>query len=485
MTFFKKNPNRISRSLLVVSLLCAHTATLRAQEKVWSLKDCLTQAWQQNVALNQRKLDNEVNRINYEQARENALPSLNLSDAQNFNYGKYYTAGGQQYTNQDFSMNSLSLNTNVVLFNGLQYHALVKENKFYYESGVMDVERAKNELGLNVVAAYMQVLYSYEAVAIAQSQIEGTKEQMERTKKYVAVGQLPELNLLQIQAQMATDIATKVNAENQLQLAKVSLMQLMEIPVSNDFEVAKEELKEISPNISMTAAEIYEAAVNSLPEVRGAAARTTAAAYATKAARAIYLPKLTLSGNLSTSYSSINNKYVTQTSVETQNIGYLQNDPSEKVMGPVPVNNTTKSDYPFFDQYKDNFGQAFGLNLSIPIFNNLSSRNNVSKARVAERNAQLNEQAVKNQLRKSIEQAYTDQVAAGKNYLAAAEQLNAEQRAYKNMELKFMQGAANATDFIVEKSNYNKSMLMALQAKYQYVFKGRIVNFYITSSLMP
>ncbi len=458
---------------------------LIAQKKLWSLNECIEQAWQKNIALNQQKWNNEINKINYQQSKDNRLPDLNLNDVHSINYGKYLSSSTGEYINQNFSTNNLVLSSSVILFNGLQYQNLIKGNRLTYESGELDIEIAKNELGLNVIAAYMQVLFEYEAVNIAQSQIDATKEQVDRTKKYVAAGQLPELNLLQIQAQLAADNANKVSAQNQLQLAKVGLMQLMEIPVTDDFDIAKEEIKDIAPVITISPADIYNTAIGLLPDVKSATMKTDAANYGLKTAKGTFLPKLTLSGNLNTSYSGLNSLYTTHTYTEIENIGYLQSNPSELVVSPVPVTTTTASNYPFFRQYGDNFGQNISINLSIPIFSNFVSRHNVSKAKIAVVNAQLNESAVKNQIRKSIEQAYTDQVAASKNYFAAMEQQNAEERAYRDMELKFMHGIANTTDFLVEKANYNRSLIATLQAKYQYVFKTRIVNFYITNSLIP
>lgn len=475
----------ILRSHLLAALFLTCPGLLFAQSKVWTLKDCIEQAKQKNVLLARQRLGNEINDINYQQARQNWQPNLNLSDGQNFNFGKYYNTATQQATSQNFSTNSFVLSSSVVLFNGLQYHNMVKESRANYMAGVLDIQSAENQLGLNVIAAYMQVLYQSEAIAIAKSQLEATGAQLDRISKYVAVGQLPELNLLQVKAQLAADNAALVNSENLLQLAKVNLLQLLEIPVTNDFEVKKDLPLDISLDKGLNAAEIYAAALELLPDTKSAALKTDAAGYALELAKGAYMPRLTLSGNLNTAYSSLNAIYNTETIMSLKNIGYLQSDPEQQVYGYVPVSSTTKSNYAFFDQYKDNFGQLIGITLAVPIFNNSTARNNVNKARIAVMDARANESAVKNQLRKTIEQAYTDQVTAVKQYMAAKEQFNAEERAYKNMEVKFMLGAANTTDFLVEKSNYNKASLEVLQWKYQYEFKTRILNFYSTNSLMP
>lgn len=444
----------------------------------------MQQAMDANITLRQQKNSNEIDRINYEQSKDNRLPNLALNDAHDFNFGKYYTPSSQQYISQNFSTNNLYLSSSVILFSGLQYNNLVQQSKLTYNAGILETERQANNLGLNVLAAYLQILYQYEAVSIAQTQIDATKEQVERMKKYVAVGQLPELNLLQLQASLASYNTAEIVAENQLQLAKVNLMQLMEIPIRNDFNIERVEVQDPVPDIAQTAADIYNIALNILPDAQSASLQTNSAQYGLKYYRGAFLPKLSLSGNLSTFYSSLNSYSSSQTVNELQNIGYLKDNPTQIVVGEVPVTTVSSGSHSFLQQYKDNFGQSISLNLSLPIFSAFANRNNLRKAKIAVTNAQLNETAVKNQLRKNIEQAYTDQVAAARNFIAARQQLAAEERAYGDMEKKFMHGAANTTDFLVEKSNYNKAQLQLLQAKYDYVFKTRIVNFYTTNTLV-
>lgn len=457
---------------------------LHAQMRVWTLKECMQQAMDANIALRQQRNSNEIDQLSYDQSKDNRLPNLALSDAHNFNFGKYYTPYSQQYISQNFSTNSLYLSSSVILFSGLQYNNLVQQSKLTYNAGILETERQANNLGLNVLVAYLQILYQYEAVSIAQAQIDAAKVQVERMKKYVAVGQLPELNLLQLQASLAGYNAAEIVAENQLQLAKVTLMQLMEIPIGNDFNIERIEVQDPNPDISQTVVDIYNMALNMLPDAKSASLQTSAAEYGMKYYKGAFLPRLSLSGNLSTFYSSLNSYSSNQTVNELQNIGYLKDNPTQVVVGEVPVTTVSSESHSFLQQYKDNFGQSVSLNLSVPIFSGFANRNNLRKAKIAVTNAELNETAVKNQLRKSVEQAYTDQVASARNFMAAREQLVAEERAYSDMEKKFMHGAANTTDFLVEKSNYNKAQLQLLQVKYDYVFKTRIVNFYTTNTLV-
>ncbi len=216
-----------------------------------------------------------------------------------------------------------------------------------------------------------------------------------------------------------------------------------------------------------------------MPEVKSSSLQTKASEISLKVSESALMPKLTLGGTLKTGYSSNRSKidYVTT----LQPIGYVQNTPTEQVIGLVPV--AQKSNYPLTNQFSDNFAQAIGLSLSVPIFNNLQGKYGIEKARVAIENAKLNEQATKVQLRKSIEQANTDLNNAIKSYAAAEDGLKSETRAYHDLETKFSLGLANATDFLVEKNNFLKSELALLQAKYNFIFKSKVVDFYTGKSL--
>ena len=477
--------NTVNKFVLT-SLVCyISTSGVLAQQTKWSLQQCITHSLDKNIALKQSKLNNEVNSINYKQAKANVLPNLNFADVQSFNYINNPNTATIVVSNQNGSSNQAGLNSSITLYNGLKNINLIKENRLNYESGNLDLEKMKNDLLLNVVAAYMQVLFEYEAVDMAQSQIDITIEHLNYTEKYVKAGSLPEGNLLQVQAQLYTDKATKVGAETQLQLAKVILMQLMEIPVVDSFDVARPDLKEIVPDVALTSDEIYAIAVNFLPEVKSAAIKTSSNEYGLKVAKSEIMPKLVLSGSLASNYSSYNSLLTAQTSSSMMNIGYVGSNPNQLVYGPVTTTTTNEGNYPAYKQLYHNFGEGISLSLNVPIYNNLLYKSDIGRSKIALQVAQLNETAVKNQLRKNIEQAYIDQLAASKNFIATKEELVAEERSYRDISIKFKAGLINTTDFFVEKNNYSKAILAQLQAKYNYVFKTKIVNFYTGKPITP
>ena len=462
-----------------LAVIMSSGLNLFAQTKAWTLAECIDTAIVKNIQLNETQLSSKLNEINYNQAKANRYPNFSVSDGQTFSLGNSTNLYTDKNSSQNISSNNIALNGNVTLYNGFQLKNTIKQSKFIYDAGNFDVEKLKNDITLDVVADYLQILYSYKAIEIARDQVSVTTTQLDRTQKYVDAGKLAEGSLLQIQSQMATDKASVVNAENQLQIAKVNLMQLMNIPIVESFEIDSTGVKDPSLETIKSAADIYSKSEGIMPEIKSAELKTKAEETEIKIAQSASLPKLSLGGALKTGYSS--NSNLLSSSSTIQQIGYLQSNPSDQVLWMVPV--TVKQNYPFPKQMRDNFSQAISLNLTIPIFSNFQSKYGVEKAKINLQNSQLVEQSVKNQLRKLVEQAYTDFTIASKNYSASQDIFVSEQRSYSDLEKKFNLGLATATDFLIEKNNYEKAQMSVVQSKYNYIFKSKIIDFYLGKPL--
>jgi outer membrane protein len=462
------------KSILLIALLFVNSL-IHSQVKNYSLQDCIDMAFKQNVALNQTELTSKINEIILKQSKANLYPNLMFGDGQTESFGNTLNPYSGSYVSGSASSNSASLTSSFNLFNGFEGVNTINQNKYLYDAGNFDVETMKNTIILSAIDAYLQVLYSHEAVKVANYQLTIDSVQLDREQKLLAGGTAVELNVFQVESQMSADRVTVINAENQIILAKVALMQLMEMPATNDFDVVHYDLQEPVVEKLLTSTDIYKTAEGIRPEIKAASIRTNAAEIGLKIAQGLDYPKLTLGGELITGYSSLRSKitYVQ----DMQPIGYLSSNPLETVVGYSPTPQT--SNYPAFDQFKDNLGQELTLNLTIPIFNNYQGKYGIEKARLNILNAKLNEDATKNTLRQSIEQAYTNLTASIKNYNAVKEALVTEQRTYNDMEKKFDNGLANVTDFLVEKNNLTKAQFAVVQAKYDYIFKTKVVDYYL------
>ena len=463
----------------ILSLSLLLSAGLPAQVP-WTLQQCIDRALDKNISLNQKELGNEVNKLSLSQSRANRIPDLNLVDAHALSFGRAIDPSTNQYVDQNISGNNLGLNSTIILYNGFYNEYLIRLNELNYEAGNAEVESAKNNISLAVVAAYLQVLLAYEQVDNASNQLASTTAQADRTQKFVNAGKFPESSLLQVQSQLAADKLAVVTAENNLQISKVTLMQLIELPVTNGFEIEKPNVTELMLHGSTRSADsVYNTASEIMPQVKNAELKTRSADMSLKLAQSTQMPVLSLSGSLRTAYSSARDMISYQSEIST--IGYLQNSPGDIVLGHVQY--PLRQNYPFMDQFNDNFSQVISLNLTVPIFNNKQVKTSIAKAKINRRISELEEQSTRNELRKSVELAVTDSKAAEKKFDASAEQFNTEERSYKNLETKFNLGMVTSTDFLIEKSNYQKAISNKVQAKYDFLFKLKVLDYYLGKPL--
>lgn len=437
--------------ILLFSLILFSLAEGYTQKKPWTFQQCLDTALQRNISVNLSRLANELNKVSLEQSRSNRIPSLSANANEALNFGKNVDPTTNQFVTQAYHSTNLGISSGLNLFNGLQNSNTIKQNRINVQAGTYDIEKVKNDVILNITTGYLQVLFAHEALSNANNQASATAAQVDRTQRMVNAGKSPDSDLLQIKSQQATDNLSVINAQNQLDMAEVTLMQLMEIPITDDFAVEIPQLADPADPILLSNEEIYQKSLAVQPQISSASLKTNAALMALKVSEGARWPKLNINANMSSNYASSRKQ---GTSVNPE-------------------------EYPFFTQIWDNIGQSFGMGLSIPIYSNRQIKSNIDRARINSLNAQLSEQNTKNLLRKSIEQNYTDLRAAIKKFEASKEQFAAVQAAYQNSEKKYEVGVLNAIDFLIQKNTYTQSQSNLLQAKYDYIFKTKILEFYL------
>jgi outer membrane protein len=398
----------------------------------------------------QSQLTNELNKVSLAQTRANRIPGLSANASESLNAGKTIDPTENTYVDQAFHSTNFSVNSSLNLFNGLQNTNTIRQNKINVKAGEYDIEKVKNDLTINVTTAFLQVLFSYEILSTSESQVESTEAQTDRTRKMVDAGKLAESNLFQIQSQLATDRLAVVNALNQLDMAKVTLIQLMEIPVSSDFDIEKPVLPDPSYRLQENNEQLFQKALITQPQIASSSLKSNAALLGMKISNGTRYPRLNLGVGISTNYASSRTK-----------------------------GGVNPEHYPFSEQIWNNLGENVSLSLYIPIFSNRQLQSNIDRARINLMNVRLNEQNTRNQLRKTIEQTATDLKAAAKKYEATQDQLKAVELSYRNIETKYNVGMVNAIDFLIEKNNYTKALSNLIQAKYDYIFKLKILDFYL------
>jgi len=472
--------NYLKKSILIILLF--YNLPIHAQ-RLWTLTDCIDTAISKNIAIKQGYETSEINKINLAQTRSALLPNLYLNDSHSLNFGFSLDPYTNQYTSQNISSNTLSLNSSVSIFNGHVLLYSIKQNRLLYQAGLLDLDKLKVDITLSVLAAYMQVLMDVESLAVAEQQVLTSSIQVTQTEKFLQFGKVAALSVLQIQAQLAADKLLVIVADNQLQTDKLTLQQLMETPIQQAFELTKHNSADSFITLPPTTDQIATVSYSFMPQIKSASLKTEAFNTSIKVAQTLGIPSLILSGGLKTGYSNVRSNFIYDTSYQLTTIGYVKGDIAQPVTSNVPITTTTKQTQNFSDQFKNNFGQYLTLTLSVPIFNRYQARNSIAIARVNVRTALLNEQLTKNDLRKKIETVYINQITAGLKMMAIKEQLAIEQATYTDMEKKYGFGAVGATDFLIEKNNFNKATMSFIQAKYDYAFKSKMIDFYLNKPL--
>ncbi len=436
-------------SLTQALFLLVVFSNAQAQEP-WSLEKCISYALENNIQIKQQELNVKVSENQVTRAKFSAFPNLNASANHNYSFGRAIDYGTNSAVSQNMEATSFSVSSSVTLFNGFQINNSRKQEQINLLASISDVEKLRNNISLNLAAAYLQILFSAELVETSKKQVELTKMQIERTSQLVNAGSLPEGNLLEIEAQLASDELQLVNTQNQLEMAYLTLTQILDIKSTEGFEVEVPNLKGFEETMPASSpSNVFEHAVQALPQIKSASYRVESAEKGVLIAKGARSPRL----SLGTSYSSGSRRY-------------LQGAP----MG-IPED-------PFMDQIKDNASLSVGFSLSIPIFNGWQVKTSISNATISLQNARYSLEQEKNVLYKDIQQAYTDAIAALKKFNATQKNVDALQEAFRYSENRFNLGLVNSLDYTTAKTRLTKAEADLLSAKYEFIFKSKILDFY-------
>jgi len=463
------------RSILPVIFLLTAAIFKGYPQEPWSLEKCVRYALENNIQIKQQQLNSEYAGNNLLQSKMSLLPTINASAAQSKSFGRALDQTTYTFTqNQTITSLSSSVNANLVVFNGLQKINLIRQSRFDLMASLQQLEKLKNDLALNVAAAYLQILFNMELLNSAQQQAEVTRQQVERTAKLVDAGSLPMGNLLEIQAQHATEEVQIVNYHNQLDISYLTLAQLLELKDTEGFRIEIPDFSDFQfKEVLDPVADIYQDALRNLPQIKIAEYQLKSSEAGLSVARGGRSPRLFIAASYGTGYSDIRQRII-GTTPQTIPIGATQG--GELVYSQIeqPIYDT----YPLKMQLKDNASTTLTFGLSVPLFNGWSVNTQVSNARLNVQNARYNLDLSKNLLYKDIQQAHADALAAVKRYLASEKSLEAQKESFKYVQQKYEVGLVTTVDFNTAKTSLARAESELLQAKYDYLFRINILNFY-------
>lgn len=449
----------MKRILILICFVFA-TASIYAQ-KQWTLEDCLRYVQDNNITIKKAFLNTKITKQNHFQSKMALLPNLNASLSDNTNFGRNIDPVTNQITVDRVLNNNFSLSTSVTLFNGFQNINNIRKNNFDYLSSKYDAEKIANDISVNIVTAYLQLLYNTDLVEVSQQKVDVSELQVERIAKMVEVGILPKGDLLNTESQKAQEELQLINAQNQRDIAKLNLIQLLDLSISESFDIVKLDI-EVDENYNTVDNQaVYTLALENLPDVKSAETKLKSSELSLAISQGARSPRLSLSASVGTLYSDANRRLVYD-SLEA-----------------IP----TPQDYPFEDQFNDNVSQAISLILSIPIFNNWQANSSISLAKIGVLQAQYSLQEVKNNLRKTIEQAQNDARSAQKKYIASKKSVAYQQESFQYTQNKYDLQLVNSYDYNNAKNTLFKAETDLLQSKYDYLFKTKMLDFYMGKPL--
>lgn len=472
--------------LLILLSVILISGNINAQETdEWSLEDCINYALENNINIKQRNLNIDYQEELLLQSKLGVLPNFNGFASHGYNWGQRVDPFTNQFATDRVRSNNLYLQGDLNLFNGLQQVNTIKRNMLELQAAQYDADYYKDEISISVATQYLQTLYYMEVVAIAQNQLEITNQQVNRTGKLVAAGTLAKGDLLTIEAQQASEELSLVNAENNLTLSYLNLTQLLELQTNQGFVIEKPELGLIDHPDILTPEKIYNMAVENRPEIKSAQIKVESSVKELSIARGSFYPSLSLNGSIGSGYSGANKIGENEFTIPME-IGYWNTGNPNNPEEPVYANYKGYESYnpkPFNDQLNDNLNETMSLNLRIPIFNGWRSRSSVAQAKIGIENANLDYQLQKNNLYKTIQQAYNDAVAAFNKHKAANKKVNATKESFNYAEQKFNVGLINSVEYNDAKKEYNNALSELIQAKYDFVFRTTVIDFYLGKPL--
>ncbi len=427
----------------------------RAQ-KAWTLQECITYALENNLQVKRQELNVQYNKNNLTQSYFNTLPNLNGQFGESYSAGQSFDYFASKYKNQNTWSGNLGLSSNVTLFGGFQTINNIMKSKYEFLKSKSDLEKSKNDIALQLALGYLQVLFSRELVEVSKSKLEVTSMQVERTRKMLEVGNVAQGEFLQIKAQEANDKTSLITAENNMGIAYLDLTQLLDLDSTGGFDVVVPENIEVELLAPLeTVQNIYAVALETMPQIKSSEYTLKSAEKQLSMAWGQVSPSVNLGGSFGTFYSTAATD---------------------------PLNPDSR--YAVKDQFKDYYSKQFNLGVSIPIFNRLQVKNSISNARLQVNDTRLQLELAKMALYKEVQQAHADASAAREKYYSSVEAVKYNEEAFKYTSQKLEVGLVNSVDYNIAQNNLISAKSSMLQAKYEYIFKLKILDLYMDKPIV-
>lgn len=434
----------MKKLFLIISIVTASWAC--QAQKVWTLDECVDYAMEHNVQILQTVVSQHNAEYQHKMAKNSWLPTLSAEAGQSFGFGQSPSAYGV-YVSDNSASTSFGINLGMPLFNGLSIYNQVKSTNLAYDAAQKDVEAAKYDLKLLIMAYYMQVVFNKELKSVAEKQLALTEEQHAKTQQLYELGKVAESNVYESAAQVATAKSTLVQADNALMLSILDIVQALELDSMEGFDVVSPDTFDGSNAPVLPSQETtYNFAVNHQPKIEAANLRLEQSYRDVKVSKSAWYPSLSLFAGYSTGYYN-----------------YFSNN---------------RENLPFNDQISNNGRTSFGVRLSVPIFNAMQTKYRVEMTKLNIENQELAIANTQKELKKDIQTAFYNAIAAEQKYKTSEETYNAASVAYRFSDESYTAGRATLLELNESKNRLFKSESEMLQAKYEYIYRVKVLEFY-------
>lgn len=431
----------------VLSLICLFFCAGASAQTTYSLQQCIDSALVNNIPVKQSALDMETARVGWKQSKSNLLPTLALDMSHGVNLGRSIDPFTNTYVNQSVNRAGYGASSDVVLFNGGSLQNRVKENAAAYEASRMELQQSKDNLVLNVILSYLQVLSNEDQVRLATQQAGSSQKALDRLNVLNDQGAVRPSDLADLKGQLMNDQLQILNAKNQLESSKLTLLQWMNKPYDSTLRLERIGAEEFLANYKGTVNEVYENSLNQFSLVKAVELRTRSSQYSLKAARGQLFPTLSFGAGINTNYSSV-------------------------------ARDANNAKIPYSNQLKNNRFSSIGLGLYIPIFNASIARNRIRLSEINLKSSELTESETKRQLRQSIDQAYLNMTNAYDRYKVLLDQVNAYQESFKAAQVRYDSGVGTSIDYLTAKDRLDRANINLINAQYDFVLRKKILDYY-------
>jgi outer membrane protein len=458
----------------ILFFLILFASTCFSQTSNWSLKQCIEHALKNNLQVKQAEINKEISEQNLLQTKASILPNLSVNASNFYNFGQTIDPFTNRFATSRVRSDRFSLQTGMNIFNGFQQYNSIKQSELSLFASKQDLDKIKNDIALNIANSYLQILFAVEQLKNAENQTVITKQQIERANRLLEAGSAAKNVLLDLQAQLANEDLAVITAQNQLDLSYLNLALQLDLKSTQDFSIEVPELADPTGDlIAANADYIYNTAVGNQPVVKSSETRIKVAERGISIAKSGLYPTVSVGGSLGTGYSGL-----AQDIIAYQNqqfiIGQTKLGESVFATQQVPIFEPTK----YSKQLNNNFNRSFGFQLSWSLFNGLNNYTNINRAKLNFEVSKNNLEQTKRDLKQNIFRAYYDAVAALKKYNATKTALNASELAFNNTKTRFDLGVVNSFEFNDSKNKLNLAKSNLNQAKFDYIFKVKILDFY-------